>query len=156
MRRCRLASSAVFYLPVQREMVMSLPWIGRQLSGCFSSKQATIFTNIRLILFHTLRYRKLFCRFSFSMMFLRTLSGVVCGSSRESVVPCFLHISTMFRISGPTAGWLGGGVVSVLDSGAERPGFKSQPRRYRVTAIGKLFIPIVTLFTKQRNWQQPS
>ena len=48
--------------------------------------------------------------------------------------------------------WLGSRVVSVLDSGAERPGFKSQPRRYWVTVLGKLFTPIVPLFTKQRNW----
>jgi len=38
--------------------------------------------------------------------------------------------------------WLGSRVVSVLDSGAERPGFKSQPRRCRVTVLGKLFTPI--------------
>ena len=44
-------------------------------------------------------------------------------------------------------GWLD----SVLDSGAEGPGFKSQPRRCRVTVLGKLFTPIVPLFTKQRN-----
>ena len=43
-------------------------------------------------------------------------------------------------------------VVSVLDSGAEGPGFKSQPRRYLVTVLGKLFTPIVPLFTKQQNW----
>jgi len=43
-------------------------------------------------------------------------------------------------------------VVSVLDSGAEGPGFKSQPRRCRVTVLDKLFTPIVPLFTKQRNW----
>ena len=47
--------------------------------------------------------------------------------------------------------WLGSRVVSVLDSGAEGPGFKSQPRRCRVTVIGKLFTPIVPLFTKQRK-----
>jgi len=29
-------------------------------------------------------------------------------------------------------GWLGSRVVSVLDSGVKRPGFKSQPRRCRV------------------------
>ena len=46
--------------------------------------------------------------------------------------------------------WLGSRVVSVLDSGAEGPGFKSQSRRCRVTVLGKLFTPI--LFTKQRNW----
>ena len=34
-------------------------------------------------------------------------------------------------------------MVSVLDSGAEGPGFKSQSRRCRVTAFGKLFAPIV-------------
>ena len=49
-------------------------------------------------------------------------------------------------------GWLGSRAVSVLDSGAEGPGFKSQPRRCRVTVLGKLFTPIVLLFTKQRNW----
>ena len=43
-------------------------------------------------------------------------------------------------------------VVSALDSGAEGPGFKLQSRRCRVTVLGKLFTPIVPLFTKQRNW----
>ena len=43
-------------------------------------------------------------------------------------------------------------VVSVLDSGAEGPGFKSQSRRCWVTVLGKLFTPIVSLFTKQQNW----
>ena len=47
---------------------------------------------------------------------------------------------------------LGGRVVSVLDSGAEGPGFKSQLRRCQVTVLGKLFTPIVPLFTKQQNW----
>jgi len=49
-------------------------------------------------------------------------------------------------------GWLDSGVVSMLDSGAERPGFKSQPGRCRITVLGKLFTPIVPLFTKQWNW----
>ena len=49
-------------------------------------------------------------------------------------------------------GWLGSQVVSMLDSGAEGPGFKSQSRRCRVTVLGKLFTPIVPLFTKQQNW----
>ena len=49
-------------------------------------------------------------------------------------------------------GWLGSRVVSVLDSGAEGPGFKSQSRRCRVTVLGKLFTPIVPLFTTQQNW----
>ena len=47
---------------------------------------------------------------------------------------------------------LGSRVVSVLDSGAEGPGFKSQSRRCRVTVLGKLFTPIVPLFTKQWYW----
>ena len=47
--------------------------------------------------------------------------------------------------------WLGSRVVSALDSGAERPGFKSQLRCCRVTVLGKLFTPIVPLFTKQQN-----
>ena len=46
--------------------------------------------------------------------------------------------------------WLGSRVVSVLDLGAEGPGFESQSRRCRVTVLGKLFAPIVPLFTKQR------
>ena len=36
-------------------------------------------------------------------------------------------------------GWLGSRVVSVLDSGAEGSVFISQPRRCRVTVLGKLF-----------------
>ena len=59
-----------------------------------------------------------------------------------SVIWCHLY----------TNGWLGSRVVSVLDSGAEGPGFKSQPRRCRVTVLGKLFAPIVPLFTMQQNW----
>jgi len=47
--------------------------------------------------------------------------------------------------------WLGCRVVSVLDSGAEGSGFKSQLRRCRVTVLGKLFTLIVPLFSKQKN-----
>jgi len=50
-----------------------------------------------------------------------------------------------------TVWWLGSRVVSVLDSGAKGPGFKSQPRRCRVV-LGILFTLIVPLFTKQQNW----
>jgi len=39
-------------------------------------------------------------------------------------------------------------VVSVLDSGAEGLGFKSQSRRCQITVLGKLFTPV----TKQGNW----
>ena len=44
-------------------------------------------------------------------------------------------------------GRLGSRVVSVLDSGAVGHRFKWQPRRCRVTVLGKLFTPIVPLFT---------
>ena len=50
------------------------------------------------------------------------------------------------------AGSVADRVVSVLDPGAEGPGFKSQPRRCPVTLLGKLFTHIVPLFTKQQNW----
>ena len=57
---------------------------------------------------------------------------------------------TVYLIRLEAIGWLGSRVVSMLDSGAEGLGFKSQPRRCRVTVLGKLFTPIV--FTKQKNW----
>ena len=57
-----------------------------------------------------------------------------------------------FRPVGLMWGWLGNRVVSMLDSGAVGPGFKSQPRRCRVTVLGKLFTPIVPVLTKQQNW----
>ena len=63
---------------------------------------------------------------------------------------CFaLRVYTAFLRS--LLEWLGSRVVNVLDSGAVEPGFKSQSRRCRVTVLGKLFKPIVPLFTKQQN-----
>jgi len=53
-------------------------------------------------------------------------------------------------------GWLGSKVVSVFDSRAVGPVFKSQPRRCQVTVLGKLFTPVVPLFTKQQNWYWPT
>jgi len=50
------------------------------------------------------------------------------------------------------SGWLGSQVVSLLDSGAVGPRFKSQSQRCWVTVLGKLFTSIVPLFTKQQNW----
>jgi len=82
------------------------------------------------------------------------------GSSRYVMLE--VHYNNPDRLTGMlvsftliiiiVCGWLGSRVVSVLDSGAEGPGFKSQPRRCRVTVLGKLFTPIVPLFTKQQNW----
>jgi len=62
------------------------------------------------------------------------------------------HTSVRVSYSYTSHGWLGSRVVGVLDSGAEGPGFKSQPRRCRVTVLGKLLTPIVLMFTKQQNW----
>ena len=53
-------------------------------------------------------------------------------------------------------GWLVSRVVSVLDSVAEGPGFKSQPRRCRVTVLGKLFTPIVPLHQAAKLVAAPS
>ena len=41
---------------------------------------------------------------------------------------------------------------SVCWTQAQKAGFKLQPRRCRVTVLGKLLTPIVPLFTKQQNW----
>jgi len=68
-------------------------------------------------------------------------------------VPANCHVNgTKFRCGMGDYWWLDSRVVSVLDSGAEGPRFKSQSRRCRVTVVGKLFTPIVLLFTKQQNW----
>jgi len=76
---------------------------------------------------------------------------------RTPVIPLTTHERRRNRRDGPNRYSfsfhvgpfrLGSRVVSVLDSGAEGPGFKSQPRRCRVTVLGKLFTPIVPLFTK--------
>jgi len=46
---------------------------------------------------------------------------------------------------------VGSRVVSVLDSGAEGPGFKSQSRRCRETVLGKLITPIVPRCSPSSN-----
>ena len=82
--------------------------------------------------------RRLYPRHRFARMTCRVLGpslSVQCCSASCSSRHSWQH--TVRR------GWLSSRVVSVLDSGAEGPGFKSQPRRCRVTVLGKLFIPIV-------------
>jgi len=66
-------------------------------------------------------------------------------------------VGTLIIISINVSGWLDSRVVNVLDSGAEGPGFKSQSRRCQVdlTVLGKLFTPIVPLFTKQQIGSSP-
>jgi len=52
-------------------------------------------------------------------------------------------IISYYCVTNTNQGWLGSRVVSVLDSGAVEPGFKSQSPRCWVTAVlGKLFTPI--------------
>jgi len=46
-----------------------------------------------------------------------------------------------FKFSTIFDGWLGSRVVSMLDSGAVGPGFKSQPRRCRVTVLSNCSHP---------------
>ena len=66
-------------------------------------------------------------------------------------VPQKFAVRIKIKVDGRIA-WLDSRVVSVLDSGAEGPRFKSQSRPCRVTVLGKLFTPSVPLFTKRRNW----
>ena len=72
----------------------------------------------------------------------QTLLHILCEQCKQDSI----------ALSRPTKGWLGSRVVIVMDSGAEEPGFKSQSRRCRVTVLGKLFTPVVPLFTDQQNW----
>ena len=67
----------------------------------------------------------------------------VCGEDSLGL----LHLATVSTLHNSRSR-----VVSVLDSSAEEPRFKSQPRRCRVTVLGKLFTPIEPLFPKQQNW----
>jgi len=79
--------------------------------------------------------------------------SVLIKSERESYILPLDILSGYYSVV-LSPGWLGSRVVSMLDSGAKGPGFKSQPRRCRVTvlSLGKLFTPIVPLFTKQQTW----
>ena len=86
--------------------------------------------------------------------------ALACGQQRNetslaaTVWTCLqtVHFVKIWHHPKPARGTLGSRVVSALDSGAQGPGLKSQPRRCRVTVLGKLFTPIVPLFTKHQNW----
>jgi len=108
-------------------------------------KQATIrieFTEIRRFIFHHIGVT---C----------CISELVKVGANKPITRRLIHAKCLLsnhHDSYSSRGWLGSRVVSVLDSGAEGPRFKSQLRRCRVTVLGKLFTPIVPLFTKQQNW----
>ena len=55
----------------------------------------------------------------------------------RSAPPTFQpSFAPVFYVGLHSVGWFGSRVVSVLDSGTGGPGFKSQPRRSRVTVFG--------------------
>jgi len=79
------------------------------------------------------------------------LAGCECfkhTTAEESVS----HFSVLFfsfchgKLGGSVAEWL-----ACWTQAQKGLGFKSQPRRCRVTVLGKLFTPILPLFTWQRN-----
>jgi len=74
-----------------------------------------------------------------------------CSIHRSSADTRAFFTSEMFNVW-LNHGWFGSRVVSVLDSGAVGSRLESQPRRCRVIVLGKLFTPIVPLFTNQRSW----
>ena len=76
------------------------------------------------------------------------LAGCVHVFADSETQYCLEKITFVIGQPHTSTGWLGSRVVSVLDSDAEGPGFKSQSRRCRVTVLGKLFTPIVPVFTK--------
>ena len=90
-------------------------------------------------------------------MWLLSTSTATFVITADVQVCYYIHAVTDDRVSAPqtpscTYGGLlltGGGSVAEW---LEGPRFKSQPRRCRVTVLGKLFTPIVPMFTKQRNW----
>ena len=86
------------------------------------------------------------CQLTATMMTAqpRTASPPHCPNCRRSASSISLCILVV--------GWLSSRVVSMLDSGTEGLGFKSQSRCWWVTVLGKLFTPTVPLFSKQQNW----
>ena len=88
----------------------------------------------------------------FQLFYAAVAESCMAAGFTASLSNTLPHTHTRHKVVCGKVAWLGSRVVSVLDSGAEGPGFKLQPRRCRVTDLGKLFTPIVPLFTKQRNW----
>ena len=81
----------------------------------------------------------------YTVLFRRGMQMRVSEQPVASGDPAFaLHPDTW---GGSVADWL-----ACWTRAQKGPGFKSQPRRCRVTVLGKLFTPIEPLFTKQQNW----
>jgi len=133
----------------------------------YARRQTDIHTDIQTI-FHTSPHsaplywtRGLYITVPYYTCVLQAYGKVAIGKSaiRWAIPHFLLVVCSNYIQTAPFSrywwaylGWFGSRVVSVLDSGAEGPGFKSQSRRCRVTVLGKLFTPIVPLFTKQQNW----
>ena len=99
------------------------------------------YTHIQQSCLHGRRRRALCERLSCVVALVRLGTAQQYWMEASELGRCFLDYALTF----------GSRVVSVLGSGAVGPGFKSQPRRCRVTVLGKLFTPIAPLFTKQQN-----
>ena len=109
-------------------------------------------THVRTCLTYSLTHSLVTCHATQWLHF-----PLLCFQSVADALQCVSRqVHVIIRGIYTDQGWLVIRVVSVLDSGAEGTGFKSQSRRCRITVFGKLFTPIVALFTKQQNWQQPS
>ena len=88
----------------------------------------------------TILYLSCSCVFGiFQCLYFHYVTACSLSRSLHPSFPMSVLVIRMFL------GWLGSRVVSVLDSGSEGPSFKSQWRRCRVTVLGKLFTPIVSL-----------
>jgi len=156
-------------------------WFGirREMVSCYSSGQSRLVSCIHIFTPKCGKTHVGNMRWSSMSVFCFSLvsSAVRCwtNSSRLSayfssfcimlsIMPNFLQCTTCIRLRVEVSlstkiiymyteqGLLGSRVVSALDSGAVGPGFKSQSQHCLVTVLGKLFTPIVPMFTKQRNW----
>ena len=82
-------------------------------------------------------------------LFWRRCGYTLCTSGfMDDVIFAQLRPVGLPYLDGSVAEWLACWTLAQI----EGPGFKSKPRRCRVTVLGKLFTPIVPLFTKQQNW----
>ena len=79
------------------------------------------------------------------LLLMRCASRHLCPRRRLLCTENRRSLATLHALYTTTTGWLSSRVVSVLDSGAEGPGFKSQSRRCRVT------VKLLPLFTKQQT-----
>jgi len=75
---------------------------------------------------------------TFSLRFFSCCTRFIEHASGQCASVCLsrVFLTTMQSLGSYNSKLVGSRVVSVLDSGAEGPGFKSQPRRCQVTVLG--------------------